>query len=62
MPSTPAREVNTARTQCAHVIPEIEAVVRMGHNIVVPALPMALRGFVFNESLAEVDCKLNVRS
>src|SRR4051812_39094792 len=34
IPSTPAREVNTARTQCAQLIPEIEAVVCIGHNIV----------------------------
>src|SRR5438128_12118377 len=39
MPGTPAREVNTARTQCAHVIPSIETVVRMGDNIVVSVKP-----------------------
>jgi hypothetical protein len=33
MPSTPAREVNTARIQCAQVIPEIEAVVFIADNI-----------------------------
>jgi hypothetical protein len=27
--------VNTARTQCAHDMPEMEAVVCIGHNIVV---------------------------
>src|ERR1700694_1655519 len=32
IPGTPAREVNTARTQCAQVMPETETVVSMGHN------------------------------
>src|SRR5450759_2694438 len=58
IPFTPDREVNTARTQCAHVIPEIEAVVCMRHNIVVPALTMALRVLVFDADLAEVQRQL----
>src|ERR1700674_4607779 len=33
IPGTPAREVNTARTQCAQVMPETETVVSIGHNI-----------------------------
>jgi hypothetical protein len=34
IPFIPAREVNTARTQCAQVMPEIETVVVIGDNIV----------------------------
>src|ERR1700737_5292037 len=33
IPGTPAREVNTARTQCAQVMPETETVVSIAHNI-----------------------------